>query len=176
MTLDIRGLFKMKEEWKTCEGFSDYEVSNLGNIRAKGSTYVRLYTKTSKGYYITLPSDENKSKTTKPSRLIAKAFVPFPDELKSLRPGQIVVAFKDNDIYNVKPDNLYWAQKHNKNYVEPKRVPEPIVVKEVVDIKPTESRIYFDDKQFKYVLETKRGNLVFNRCYDSIQEAFAQKN
>lgn len=105
------------EEWKIIENYTNYEVSNKGNIRGyknrkimekiphniipqedyKGYLYVNLYNK-------------NGMKSIKIHRLVAKAFIPNPNNLSQ-------VNHKDEDKKNNDVSNLEWCSSiYNVNY------------------------------------------------------------
>ena len=111
------------EVWKTVDGFENYEVSNLGNIRSKDRIVTRkgysarlkgalLKTNLCNGYpRVALYTGNRKSvKQFLVHRLVAAAFIPNPDNLP-------YVNHKDENKSNNRADNLEWCTaKYNSNY------------------------------------------------------------
>jgi len=98
------------EEFKTIEGFENYEISNLGNVRNKKTNRILKPGIDSHEYY-NVNLCENGKKTTKHlHRLIAFAFIentenkPFIDHI-------------DNNKLNNNIENLRWAtnQENQRN-------------------------------------------------------------
>ena len=116
----------MTEEWKDIEGYEGkYQVSNLGRVRSLGRDIVRrtrygtmapyhisgrvLKPLHSQGdyCYVHLFDKDGASTNHKVHRLVAKAFVPNPDNLNE-------VNHIDEDKDNNRADNLEWC-KHVDN-------------------------------------------------------------
>ena len=116
----------MEEIWKDIEGFEGlYQVSNLGRVRSLGRDLVRksrygtmapyhingrvLKPLHSQGdyCYVHLFDKNGTSTNHKVHRLVAKAFVPNPDNLNE-------VNHIDEDKENNRADNLEWC-KHMDN-------------------------------------------------------------
>jgi hypothetical protein len=100
---------KIKEEWRPIIGYEGlYEVSDLGNVKSlnyKGTRQEKLLKvgKNHKGYlYIILCKKGLKQKNFKVSRLVAKAFIPNPNNLPQ-------VNHLDGDKINNKVENLQWC-------------------------------------------------------------------
>lgn len=104
----------MIEEWKTVPEWDLYEISNFGNLRGKdrvvknhGGTYIRkareLKTVPDKlGYRTFRFKQDGKSKSEKIHRLVAKAFIPNPE-------NKPCVNHIDNNPSNNRVDNLEWC-------------------------------------------------------------------
>lgn len=95
------------EEWRTIEGFENYEVSNLGRVRKV--TYIKQRGDFN-GYPVVNLFKNGKEKTVKVHRLVAKAFIPNPNNLSQV-----------NHINEVKTDNtvtnLEWCtSQYNNNW------------------------------------------------------------
>ena len=124
----------MKEVWKPIPGYEGYyEVSNLGSIRSVSHVVsgpvnggLRTYSTKSSilkqhvskvGYIMVSLSKNSKVKHFNLHRLIAKAFIPNPDNLPC-------VNHKDEDKTNNNVENLEWcSHKYNANWgTNPKRV------------------------------------------------------
>lgn len=105
-----------KEIWKTIDGYSNYQVSNLGNVKntnyrntgkellLKGSSY--------NGYVHIALRKDNKSKIFLLHRLVAQAFIPNID-------NKPCINHKDCDRKNNKVENLEWCtQQENIAYMD----------------------------------------------------------
>jgi hypothetical protein len=107
------------EIWKIMIGYSDYEISNTGNIRSKDRTkkyksgrVIDLKGKEKKlrkhpvnGFLMTdLIDNKGKRNTVYPHKAVALAFIPNPKPRK-----QKVVIHLDGDISNNCVENLRWS-------------------------------------------------------------------
>ena len=107
------------EEWRPVEGYEYYEVSNLGRVRSwinnkwkrRNTPKILPLHRLTKGYLgVSLSSAPNVSKTIKVHRLVAKAFIPNPDNLP-------MVNHKDENKTNNCVSNLEWCtNKYNLSY------------------------------------------------------------
>ena len=90
------------EKWKRIDGFPLYAVSNYGRIKSYNNYHRRCRMRilkpnmTQGGYVIIALSDSGKRTTTTVSRLVAKAFVPNPENKPEI-----------NHKNGVKSDNFY---------------------------------------------------------------------
>jgi len=95
------------EQWRTIEGHEEYLVSNLGrvkNISSKG----RFKKLTNDGEYLHVRlSKHGVAKTIRVHRLVAKAFIPNPDE-------KFCVDHIDRNKLNNVVSNLRWVT-HSEN-------------------------------------------------------------
>ena len=89
------------EIYKSIDGYDNYEISNMGNVRNK-KTGVILKQSTSTGYYKVSLSVNGKSKGLLVHRLIALYFIPNPQNKKLV--DHINRIKTDNSI-----NNLRWA-------------------------------------------------------------------
>lgn len=70
----------MKEVWKSIDGFSKYEISNLGRFRKVGFKRIQRGTINDRGYKVVhLTDDDGKSRMMSLHRMVAIAFVPNPE-------------------------------------------------------------------------------------------------
>lgn len=100
------------EEWRTIFDFPNYEVSNKGNIRSKKYNDSLGHLRSSKklkkqvnncGYeYVILSSKEEKHKTLTVHRIVAKTFIPNPEEKED-------VNHIDGNKLNNNVNNLEWT-------------------------------------------------------------------
>lgn len=113
----------MKEIWKKVIDYEDcYEISNLGRLRSKDrlikncqgeylkrGTIIKL-TKCTNGYLEYILHRDGKIKVFLVHRLVAKHFLPNPNNLPQIN-------HLDENITNNRIDNLQWCTpKENANY------------------------------------------------------------
>lgn len=99
----------MKEIWKPIKNYN-YEVSNLGNVRNIKTKRVLKPEYSNKGYACVQLIKNHKIKKFRIHRLVAKLFIPNPDNLPE-------VNHKDEDKSNNCVENLEWCNKsYNVNY------------------------------------------------------------
>lgn len=92
----------MQETWKPIEGYENYNVSNMGNIKNIITGKILKPGDNGKGYkHVMLYNKEHKGKTIMVHRLVAKAFIPNPNNLPQ-------VNHIDEDKTNNCVDNLEW--------------------------------------------------------------------
>lgn len=97
------------EIWKQYKN-TNYEVSNLGNVRRIGAKKNRKIQDSEKGYKTVYLYKNQKRKKFLVHRLVAEAFIPNPDNLPQ-------VNHKDEVKSNNCVDNLEWCSaKYNINY------------------------------------------------------------
>lgn len=92
----------MEEFWKQTE-YENYEISNLGNLRNKTTKSLRKWSMAN-GYYKCVLSlgARGKIATVYAHRLVAKAFIPNPNNLPQ-------VNHKDGNKLNNCVENLEWV-------------------------------------------------------------------
>ena len=105
----------IEEIWKTIEGYPNYEVSNLGNVRSlnfhreKKSKIMKQRVNRC-GYKYLLLCKDGKHKTFTVHQLVAKAFIQNTY-------NHPVVNHKDENKQNNCVNNLEWCtHKYNSNY------------------------------------------------------------
>ena len=115
----------MEEIWRKIEGYDDYSVSNLGNVRkdktGKMMTLSKKQSQKKNGekinyftYWVSMTND-SVSKRYKVSRLVALAFIPNPENLP-------MVEHKDCNPLNNNVDNLKWfTQKDNTQSINTRK-------------------------------------------------------
>lgn len=113
----------MQEIWKTIDGFSSYQVSNYGRIKSVSRIVKNKYSTRkieekiltpkigTNGYYsYPLGNDDGVRKSVSIHRLVAKAFIPNPNNLPC-------VNHKDENKLNNEVANLEWCTySYNNNY------------------------------------------------------------
>ena len=91
----------MEEVYKVIDGYENYEISNIGNVRNK-KTGLILKHSLKNGYYRVGLSTNGKSKHFRVHRLIALHFIPNPQNKQ-------LVDHKDRNPLNNDINNLRWA-------------------------------------------------------------------
>lgn len=92
----------MEEIWKPIEEYENYYVSNMGNVMNINTGKVLKGQNNGKGYFhVCLYNKEHKCKLVMIHRLVAKAFIPNPENLPQ-------VNHIDECKHNNRADNLEW--------------------------------------------------------------------
>lgn len=101
----------MSEIWKDIPGYdSYYQVSNYGRVRSwrnaqhgrRGEPRIRKVHEDDNGYYTITLSDDTVNKSYKVHQVVAKVFIPNPEEKPCIN-------HKDSDRGNNHVDNLEWC-------------------------------------------------------------------
>lgn len=102
----------LNEIWKVIDSHPNYEVSNLGRVRTIKTGLIRKPVKgtTCKDYWLMMLWKDNKQSTHLVHRLVAKAFIPNPDNKPE-------VNHKDSNRENNIVTNLEWVtSSENKKH------------------------------------------------------------
>lgn len=110
-----------KEEWRKIEGYSNYMISNLGNVKNTKTGKI-LTLRKSHDYYQCCLSNNGKLKYIFNHRLVAMAFIPNPDNLPYInhkdedKTNNFVYINEDGTV-NLEKSNIEWCSaKYNINY------------------------------------------------------------
>lgn len=93
----------MAEVWKNINGFEQYQVSSLGNIKNKGGKLKSVQT-TKNGYSQVLLWIGHKAKGVFIHRMVAEAFIPNPE-------NKTDVNHIDGNKANNRVENLEWCTR-----------------------------------------------------------------
>lgn len=111
----------INEEWRYINGYPNYMVSSLGNIKnIKSGKILKL--RKEKKYYQACLCNNGKTKYVYNHRLVAEAFIPNPDNLpqvnhKDENPCNNSVYINEDGTVNLEKSNLEWCtQEYNLNY------------------------------------------------------------
>jgi hypothetical protein len=97
------------EIWKSIDGFEGlYEASSYGRVRNVKSSFVLNPCDNGKGYLSVTLHKDNKNNTSKLHRVIAKAFIPNPANLRD-------VNHIDGDKTNNHISNLEWLSPQDNH-------------------------------------------------------------
>lgn len=118
----------MKEEWVTINGFSNYEVSNYGYVRQRGTFRNLDRTPDHNGYLrVIMRSNDGDRRVVYLSQLVAAAF--FSDFREGMRVINVTGDYEDCSIINLrlrrpKRMNNYDPNDPNSSWGKPVRVVE----------------------------------------------------
>lgn len=98
---------QQKESWRVVEDFPEYQVSNLGRvIKTPKPKMIRAY-KGADGDHVVFSDKKVKRASFKVAKLVAKAFVPNPEDFK-------LIGFRDMNPENITAENIYWTNKNGQ--------------------------------------------------------------
>ena len=102
-----------EEIWKDVDGWEDrYMVSNTGKVYSKIKNCIRKTAYTNDGHEVVMLARNGKQFGTFVHRLVAKAFIPNPDNLP-------IINHKDENPANNNVNNLEWCTySYNNTYNE----------------------------------------------------------
>ena len=118
----------MEEIWKDIKGYEGiYQVSNFGNVRRV--KMLKQYYDESKGYNVVCLSKNGNSKVVKVHQLVAKAFIPNPDNKSCI--DHINTDRTDNRVENLRwvsiKENMNNPLTINHNILAQRKVMKPVV-------------------------------------------------
>lgn len=90
---------KIKEQWKKIQGFENYSVSNLGEVRNDISGKKISISSDKDGYQVCYCFNNGKRKTFRIHQLVARAFIPNPNNYETV--DHIKPDKKDNRVVNL---------------------------------------------------------------------------
>lgn len=151
----------MEEIWKTVEGFEDYKISNLGNVKSVKKGKEELLNKhiNTAGYYSVMFCQNGITKRVMIHRLVGLHFI----ENSDCHP---VIDHIDRNKTNNNVSNLRWAT-YSQNLIN-KDDPKSYT---------NEKHIHFDKRKNKYYVRIQRNNIQTHYgCLSSLAEAVELRN
>jgi hypothetical protein len=150
----------MEEIWKDISSFSNYQVSNLGNVKNSKTGRILKQSMSKcgtkiQGMIVVLQQDKI-IKTTKVRILVADAFIPNPDNLP-------YVVHIDNNFENCKFDNLKRIDIDELN----------VTRKQIIG-KTGEPYIYYCNTKKKYTFQYQKLN--YRRLFLTLEEAVNERD
>ena len=96
----------MDEIYKKIDGYENYEISNLGNVKNTNTNRILKQYKNPDGYYIVVLSKNGITKSLTIHKLVGLHFIPNPDNLRE-------IDHIDRNKTNNSISNLRWISKSN---------------------------------------------------------------
>jgi hypothetical protein len=150
----------MEEIWKDISSFSNYQVSNLGNVKNSKTGRILKQSMSKSGTVvkgmIVVLQQNNIIKTSKVRILVADAFIPNPDNLP-------YVVHIDNNFENSKLDNLKRIDRDELN----------VTRKQIIG-KTGEPYIYYCNTKKRYAFQYKKLN--YRKWFLTLEEAVIERD
>jgi len=170
------------EIFKDIEGTQgDYQISNFGNVKSlrrlkkfkKGIARVFKGSINTKGYPTVCIYVNGEFKTTRIHRLVAKSFIPNPENKPEV--NHIDGVKTNNNVFNLEwvtgSENVLHAYKNNLMSSETNRRCAKINKKEVVEIRDLYKNKIFKVAELSYLYELSIGgiyNITSNKVWKNI--------
>ena len=106
-------LIIVNEVWRSIDGFINYQISNIGNVRNANTGTILKPASNGGGYLSVVLRADNTSRTKMIHRLVATAFIVNTDD-------KAQVDHIDNDKKNNSANNLRWATPTENQRNKPK--------------------------------------------------------
>ena len=143
----------MNEVWKTCTG-APYEVSNMGNIRRKGSSINRKAIPIKNGYLTVMFSINGEVSCRYIHRLVADAFIDNPNKLPEV--NHINRNKHDNRV-----ENLEWCSRlYNEQHAIGKDIvvctKEGVFLKHFSSLRECERFYHYGHKSLNIYIDSEK--------------------
>jgi hypothetical protein len=142
----------MEEIWKDIEGYPDYKVSNLGNVRGIQNPETNMTLQKNIYGYLTVGFGKQIHRV---HRLVAKAFLANPNNLPQI--NHINHLRNDNRI-----DNLEWVDQSENNSKRKRHEMSNISYKE-------------DRNRFEVNFQ-REGKVIYRKQFKTLEEAKAARD
>jgi hypothetical protein len=142
------------EEWRVVEGFIEYEVSNMGNVRRDGKVLKSIIS--NNGYMIIGLYTNSTCKTKTIHKLVALAFIPNPD-------NKLTIDHIDRNKLNNRVENLRWAtySEQNINSFYPNIV----------------GHRHISIKRKSFIVQITRDKVkIYRKCFNTLPEAISARD
>jgi hypothetical protein len=142
------------EEWRKIEGYENYEISSLGNVR-RGNKILSPWRSQATGhyYYVKLKRD-----SISLSRLVALTFIPVID-------GKMEIDHINRDVSDNRVENLRWVDNYEQ------------ALNRNMPIPPSGHRNVLLTKCNTYEVRVRRRNvIVFQKNFKSLPDAIKARD
>lgn len=172
----------IREEWKTIKYATNYEVSNLGNIRHKGKAKPLKPYISANGYYrVCLITNEKQVKHKFVHRLVAETFIPNPLNKSD-------VNHKDYNKLNNNLTNLEWMTRSENNLWSGKHISES-AMRKIVKVSTRQkisnyvgssnqrhlpTYIYKNGNYYTFIIK-RLGKAVISKSFKTLEETIEYK-